>query len=107
MILWFFGLCALCGAVLGIVQPSKQPQRPTRQTIQYTPKQGRSVPDNSAEIAFLECKLVQLEDLQRMIEHEYQHAKTAKQAISAHRQMIALDDKIHATTRKLGALKHD
>lgn len=106
MVLWFFALCALCGAVYGLVTPCKQPQRPTRQTAQYTPKQGRSNRDNSAEIAFLECKLLQLEDLQRMIEHEYQHAKTTKQAISAHRQMIALDDKIYATTRKLEAFRH-
>lgn len=107
MVLWFFALCALCGAVLGLVQPSKQPQRITRQTAQYTPKQGRkTTEDNTAAIAYYEAKLAQLEDLQRRIEYEYQHAKTNKQAITAHKQMITLDEQIYKTMRKVEGLKH-
>lgn len=101
MILWFFGLCALFGAVLGIVQQPKQ----TRQTARKQPIQARShAEDNEKEIVYLECKLAQLEDLQRRIETEYQKAD-AKKAISLHRQMITLDEQIYKTTCKLDTLK--
>ena len=107
MILWFFGLCALLGAVVGIVQQPKQTRQTTQQTARKQPIQARShAEDNEKEIAYLECKLVQLEDLQRRIETEYQKADS-KKAIALHRQMITLDEQIYKTSKRLEGLKHD
>lgn len=97
MVLVYFGLCALFGAVYGLCKPLP---KKTRQTAQTAPKKANKQP-TEADITYLECKLAQLEDLQRRVEWEYSRAKTNKQAISAHRQMIALDEQIYKTMRKL------
>lgn len=102
MVLIYFGLCALFGAVYGLCKPLP---KTTRQTAQTAPKKANKRQPIEADITYLECKLAQLEDLQRRVEWEYSHAKTNKQAISAHKQMIALDEQIYKTTVKLETVK--
>lgn len=95
---------ALVGVLLAIVDTSQRRVYRGRRTQAATPPPAPPPVDHGPELEYLRARLAMLEDLQRRIEREYSKA-SGKQAISLHRQMITLDERIWKTMERIKKLE--